>query len=120
MPENEKERLKHKLNAVAGFKELTLDEVLNDPEIEAVTIETDEVFLTKYALMAAKANKHIHMEKPGGTDKNMFNELIDVIKASEKDLQCIFEFDPPKLDAFYDKELRGEFDKMTQRLRGEA
>ena len=84
LPENEKERLKHKLNAVAGFKELTLDEVLNDPEIEAVTIETDEVFLTKYALMAAKANKHIHMEKPGGTDKNMFNELIDVMKKTGK------------------------------------
>ena len=28
---------------------MTLDEILNDPTIEAVTVETDEIHLTKYA-----------------------------------------------------------------------
>lgn len=44
-------------------------------------------------------------------------ELIDVIKAGEKDLESIFNFEPPKLEAFYDKELRHEFDSLTARLK---
>ena len=84
LPENERKRIPHKLNAYAGYKELALDEVLNDPEIEAVTIETDEIYLTKYALMAAKAGKHIHMEKPGGEDLTEFAELIRVMKETGK------------------------------------
>ncbi len=44
-------------------------------------------------------------------------ELIDVIKAGEKDLESIFNFEPPKLEAFYDKELRREFDSLTARLK---
>ncbi len=84
LPENERERLPHKLDALKGYKELTLDEVLNNPEIEAVAIETDEVYITKYALMAAMAGKHIHMEKPGGESLEDFVKLIDVMKQTGK------------------------------------
>lgn len=83
-PEREKERIPVKYEKIADFPELTLEEVLNDPEIEAVTIETDEIYLTKYALMAAKAGKHIHMEKPGGADLETFKELIDTIRKTGK------------------------------------
>ncbi len=85
-PENERERLPKKLEWFNndGYPELTLDEVLNNPEIEAVTIETDEVYLTKYALMAAKAGKHIHMEKPGGVSLADFEELIGIMKKTGK------------------------------------
>ena len=68
MPENECEKFPEHLKAFEGYKELTLDEVLNNPEIEAVSVETEEIYLTKYATLAAQHNKHIHMEKPGGTD----------------------------------------------------
>ncbi|MBE6762376.1 MAG: Gfo/Idh/MocA family oxidoreductase, partial [Ruminococcaceae bacterium] len=84
LPENERERIPHKLNVLDGFSELSLDEVLNDPEIEAVTIETDEIYLTKYALLAAKAGKHIHMEKPGGLLLTDFEELVSVMKEKGK------------------------------------
>lgn len=84
LPENEREKIPHKVNAYSDYKELTLDEVLNDPEIEAITIETDEIYLTKYALLAAKANKHIHMEKPGGEDLSEFAELIRIMKDTGK------------------------------------
>ena len=43
--------------------------------------------------------------------------MIEVIKAGEKDLESIFAFEPPKLEAFYDKELRREFDTLTARLK---
>lgn len=44
-------------------------------------------------------------------------ELVDVIRAGEKDLRSIFEFEPPKLEAFYDKKLREEFDAITAELK---
>lgn len=84
LPENENERLNNRLSCFEGYKELTLDEVLNNPEIEAVTIETDEIYTTKYATLAAKAGKHIHMEKPGGTSLADFEELIAQIKKGGK------------------------------------
>jgi len=83
-PEKERERIPHKAKALEEYKELTLEDVLNNPEIEAVTIETDEIYLSKYALMAAKAGKHIHMEKPGGICLSDFEELISVMKNTSK------------------------------------
>ena len=59
---------------------MTLDEILNDPTIDAVTVETEEKYLTKYAYLAALKNKHIHMEKPGGTNLDEFEKLTNTIK----------------------------------------
>ena len=39
----------------------TVDEILKNPEIEAVAVETEEIYLTKYALMVAEAGKHLHI-----------------------------------------------------------
>ena len=84
LPENERERLPKRVASLEGYREMTLDEVLNDPEIEAVTVETDEIYLTKYALLAAKAGKHVHMEKPGGTNLEEFEQLIATVKQTGK------------------------------------
>lgn len=84
LPEKERERIPDRINAAANYKELSLDEVLNNPEIEAVTIETDEIYLTKYALMAASAGKHIHMEKPGSISLDDFERLINIMKQTGK------------------------------------
>ena len=80
LPENERERLPHRLSCFDGYPELSLEQVLNDPTIPVVTVETDEVYLTKYAQMAVDAGKHIHMEKPGGTDQAAFEKLIETVK----------------------------------------
>lgn len=84
LPENERERLPEKIKFYEDCRELSLEEVLKNPEIEAVTIETDEVYLTKYALMAAKAGKHIHMEKPGGFSLTDFEELLNIVRETKK------------------------------------
>ena len=68
----------------AGYPELSLDEILNDPEIEAVTVETDEIHLLKYAQMAADAGKHIHMEKPGSPSLPDFEGLLDTMRKTGK------------------------------------
>lgn len=84
LPEKERERLPHLMSVLDGYRELTLEEVLEDPTIEAVAIETDEIYLTKYALMAACRKKHIHMEKPGGIVPAEFEKLIEEMKKSGK------------------------------------
>jgi predicted dehydrogenase len=66
----------------AGYREMTVEEILNDPTIEAVTVEGEEIYLTKYALQAARAGKHIQMEKPGGTSLADFEALIAAMKQS--------------------------------------
>ncbi|MBQ4323773.1 MAG: Gfo/Idh/MocA family oxidoreductase [Clostridia bacterium] len=81
LPEKERERLPEKMKHFDGYPELTLEQVLNDPTIEAVTVETDEIYLTKYAKLAAEAGKHIHMEKPGGADLAEFEALLDTVRA---------------------------------------
>ena len=79
-PENESEKFPERVKCFKGFPEMTVEEILADKTIEAVSIEVEEMHLTKYALMAAKAGKHIHMEKPGGLSLEDFTELIDTVK----------------------------------------
>lgn len=83
-PENEREKFPERMKSFEGYREFTAEEILNNPEIEAVTIETEEIYLTKYALMAARAGKHIHMEKPGGIMLKDFEELISIMKTKGK------------------------------------
>ena len=80
--ENERECCYKKLSCFDGYRELSLEEILNDPTIEAVTVETDEVHLLKYALLAAEHGKHIHMEKPGSPCLADFEKLVALQKAS--------------------------------------
>lgn len=83
LPEGERERFPERMEQFNGLREMTVEEILNDDTIEAVVIETEEVHLTKYALMAAQHGKHIHMEKPGGTDPVLFKALIDTVKQNK-------------------------------------
>ena len=83
LPENERNVFPDVMHVFDGYKELTLEEILNNPEIEAVTIETEECYLTKYAFWAAKHNKHIHMEKPGSQNLVDFENLINTVKGNK-------------------------------------
>ena len=82
--EDERERCADKLHVFEGYPELTLEEILNDESIEAVTVEVDEIHLNKYAKMAVDAGKHVHMEKPGSQDLSSFERLIESVKKSGK------------------------------------
>lgn len=84
LPENEREKFPELIKHFDGYKELTLDEALNNPEIEAVAVECEEINLTKYATLAAQHNKHIHMEKPGGTSLEDFEKMIQEVKNGGK------------------------------------
>ncbi len=114
LPENEREKFPEKMKVFEGYKELTLDEVLNNPEIEAVTVETEEIYLTKYATLAAKHGKHIHMEKPGGTDLEAFEELIELVKAGNKVFHTGYMYRyNPYIAEVIEQAKNGEFGEIT-------
>ena len=80
LPENEREKFPERMGVFEGSREMTVDEILNDAQIDAVAVETEEIYLVKYAIMAAQHKKHIHMEKPGGTDLAEFEKLVSLVK----------------------------------------
>ena len=80
LPEGEREKFPEKMKLFEGYRELTVEEILRDESIEAVTVETEEIYLTKYAQMAVDAGKHVHMEKPGGISLADFEGLIATVQ----------------------------------------
>ena len=98
--EDEREKFAHILSTYSGYKELTLEEVLYDKSIQAVTVETEEKHLTKYAKLAVASGKHVHVEKPGGVDLLEFQNLIETAKIQEKILHFgyMYRYNPAVLD----------------------
>ena len=80
LPENEREKFPERMEAFEDYREMSVEEILNDPEIEAVVVETEEIYLIKYATLAAAHKKHIHMEKPGGVEPAAYENLIERVK----------------------------------------
>ena len=83
-PENEREKFPEQMKPYEGYHEMTVEEILSDPTIDAVAVETEEIYLTKYATMVAKAGKHLHMEKPGSQVLSDFEEMIETMRQSGK------------------------------------
>ena len=50
-PENEREKFPKEAIAFEGYREMTVEEILSSPEIEAVAVETEEIYLTKYVVV---------------------------------------------------------------------
>lgn len=109
MPENEKEKFYDQVKPFLDYPELSLDEILQNPEIEAVAVETEEKYLTKYALMCAEHKKHIHMEKPGGIELCDFEKLIALVKENKTVFHTgyMYRYNPAIIDTF-EKIERGE------------
>lgn len=83
-------------------KEMTVEEILNYPGLDAVTIETEEKNLTKYATLAAEHGLHIHMDKPGSESVEDYTKLIGMAK--EKGLVFhlgyMYRYNPAVIDLF--------------------
>lgn len=76
IPREEEIKFANKLPSVANVPRLSLEQILNSPDIRAVAVECEEKQLTDYACAAAKRGKHIHLDKPGGPDPDRFEELV--------------------------------------------
>ena len=109
LPEGEREKFPENMHIFEGYREMTVEQILADPEIEAVTVETEEIYLTKYARMVARAGKHMHMEKPGGQVLAEFEALIDELRASGAVFHVGYMYRyNPTIAAAIDKVKRGE------------
>ena len=111
--EDERITCAHKIVEFDGYKELTLEQILCDDTIEAVAIETDEIHITKYALMAAEHGKHIHMEKPGSQSLEDFEKLIATVKEKGTVLHLgyMYRYNPYVKDCI-ERANKGEFGKI--------
>lgn len=54
---------------------LGVDELLADPEVRVVAVETTLEASTPMALRALRAGKHLHLDKPGGADHTAFASM---------------------------------------------
>lgn len=113
LPENESGKFPEQMKCFEGYREMTVEEILTDPEIEAVAVETEEIYLTKYAIMVAKAGKHLHMEKPGGINLSDFEELVSILKEKNLvfSLGYMYRFNS-KINEAIDRVKKGEIGKV--------
>ena len=85
------------------------DEMLADPELDAVIVATSDAFHVQASIAALKAGKHVLCEKPLGVSVEEVEELRKVVKASGKVLQVgnMKRFDPgiQSAKAFIDGEM---------------
>ncbi len=95
-----------------NIKVLKLSEVLKSREMDVVDICTPSGTHLKYARKAAKANKHILVEKPLESSLGRTNQLINICEQNEVVLGSVFQhrYDKAsmKLKAYQDKGLLGK------------
>lgn len=103
VPESENAKFKSRIAEYDGIlKKYTVEDALSLPGVEAAVIETEELSLTKYAVMAAEHGLHVHMDKPGGADLSEFKHLTDLLRAKNLafSLGYMYRFNPKVIEAF--------------------
>ena len=79
-------------NLYADHRKLTLDEALNYPGLEAVTVEVPNNDLVPVALKCMEHDLPMHMDKPAGEDLALYKKLLDGCKAKNLPFQMGFMF----------------------------
>ena len=98
--ENSVDFMKKRFDFYTKTKQLTLEEIWNTPDLEAVLIETGDWDLTKYARMAAERNLHVRMDKPGGMISGEYEDMLRVMKKTGKVFQVgyMYRYNPKYLE----------------------
>ena len=74
------------------LKQLTLDEALNYPGLEAVTVEVPNNELVPISIKCMERGLAMHMDKPAGEDLSLYKKLLDGCKAKNIPFQMGFMF----------------------------
>jgi len=83
-----------------GLPHSTLDEVLNDPSVEAAVVEVPNNELVPVSLQIMEQGKHMHMDKPGGEDLALFRSLLDGCRKRNLVFQMGYMFRPNPMFRF--------------------
>lgn len=67
----------------SNVPQMSVEELLDIPGLEAVVIDCDENLLTKYAIMVAEKGLPIQFEKPGSESDAEFDKLIDIVEKKQ-------------------------------------
>lgn len=96
-----------------GVPELKYEDVLQRDDIDAVFIETEDKYLTKYAQAFVDKGIPVQMDKPGGQDKESFDRLFDSAKEKHVPLHLgyMYRYNPAIKELFRKVE-SGELGKI--------
>ena len=84
-PEEEK---RHKNDGVyKGLKWMSQDELLNQPGLEAVAVETEMTELLPTAVKCARRGLHLHVDKPLGQTLDECRQMLDVCRENKVIMQ---------------------------------
>ena len=64
-------------SAYRGVKWISQEQLLNQPGLQAVAVETDIPELVPTAMRCVSAGMHIHLDKPAGLSLRAFKKLLD-------------------------------------------
>lgn len=106
VPEGEEKFLKKYEGLLGDTKVLSPIEALSLTAIDAAVIETDDLLLTRYAIMAAEKGLHVQMDKPGGISQEDFERLASIQKKNKKvfHLGYMYRYNPAVKKLFSDVE----------------
>ena len=89
---------------------LTLEEALNYPDLDLVTVEVPNNDLVPFAEMCLERKIPMHMDKPGGPDLERYKKLIDGCEAANLPFQMGYMFrGNPALNQALDLSRKGAF-----------
>ena len=97
-----KKHTQNYLWAYEGTKQYTAEEILAMDDLDAVSIETADVNLVKYAQMAADKGLHIQMDKAPGESAEAFEKLLKTVKEKKLafNIGYMYRFNPLIKQAF--------------------
>ena len=73
-------KLRQQAESQPDFRDLpwmTVEQLLNVPDLQAVAIETEPRFLLSHAETCIDAGKHVHLDKPAGESLLQFRRILD-------------------------------------------
>lgn len=76
-PSDELRRAAEQSEVYRGLSWITEEQLLDDPNVQAVVVETTVDGLLDAAERAVDAGKHIHLDKPAGADLKRFERILN-------------------------------------------
>lgn len=82
--------------AFQGISWVSEEELLAQPSVTTIAVETRVAELVPTALRCIRAGKHIHLDKPGGASLAAFSQLLDEAKSRALTIQMgyMFRYNP--------------------------
>ena len=75
------------LNPYKGLRQLTLDDALNYPGLDAVLVEVPNADLLDMAFLCVSKNLPMHLDKPPCEDLSRFRQLLNLCQEKKLPLQ---------------------------------